>query len=132
MSFMKLSRRACLVMVAAVLTIAVRAPAQAAVGAPAQVANQLPIVFVHGYLGSGAQYRSQAMRFDSNGYPASRIRAFDYSTDASGLDAFIDNVRQEFGVSQVRVAAHSLGTLHMLSYLLNPFQAAKVQRYVAL
>jgi pimeloyl-ACP methyl ester carboxylesterase len=120
------------------LTVAAGAPAGAsaagrqAAGASAQVTNQLPIVFVHGYLGSGAQYRSQAMRFDSNGYPASRIRAFDYSSDSSGLDAFIDSVRQEFGVSQVRVAAHSLGTLVMLGYLLNPFQAAKVQRYVAL
>lgn len=123
-----------------VVTVAVR-PASAtataarratAVAAPAQVANPLPIVFVHGYLGSGAQYRSPAMRFDSNGYPANRIRAFDYSSDASGLDAFIDSVRTEFGVSRVRVAAHSLGTAVMLGYLLNPFQAAKVEKYVAL
>jgi len=118
----------------ALLTVAVR-PAAATVAAPqakAQVTNPLPIVFVHGYLGSGAQYRSPAMRFDSNGYPANRIRAFDYSSDASGLDAFIDSVRTEFGVSQVRVAAHSLGTLVMLGYLLNPFQSAKVEKYVAL
>jgi len=123
-----------------VVTVAVRpasatvtAPRRATpVAAPAQVANPLPIVFVHGYLGSGAQYRSPAMRFDSNGYPANRIRAFDYSSDSSGLDAFIDSVRTEFGVSQVRVAAHSLGTAVMLGYLLNPFQAAKVEKYVAL
>lgn len=108
------------------------AAGRSAAGAPLQVTNQLPIVFVHGYLGSGAQYRSPAMRFDSNGYPADRIRAFDYSSDSSGLDAFIDGVRREFGVTQVRVAAHSLGTLVMLGYLLNPFQSAKVQRYVAL
>lgn len=100
--------------------------------AKAQVTNPLPIVFVHGYLGSGAQYRSPAMRFDSNGYPADRIRAFDYSSDASGLDAFINAVRTEFGVSQVRVAAHSLGTVVMGGYLLNPFQAVKVEKYVAL
>ena len=108
------------------------AAAAAAPAAPAQVANPLPIVFVHGYLGSGAQYRSPAMRFDSNGYPANRIRAFDYSSDASGLDAFIDSVRTEFGVQQVRVTAHSLGTSMMFGYLLNPFQAAKVEKYVAL
>lgn len=120
-----------------VVTVAVRpasatATAPAPAAAPAQPANPLPIVFVHGYLGSGAQYRSPAMRFDSNGYPANRIRAFDYSSDASGLDAFIDSVRAEFGVNQVRVAAHSLGTSVMLGYLLNPFQAAKVEKYVAL
>lgn len=116
----------------ALLTVVHGTPAGASPAAPLQVTNQLPIVFVHGYLGSGAQYRSPAMRFDSNGYPANRIRAFDYSSDSSGLDAFIDGVRREFGVTQVRVAAHSLGTLVMLGYLLNPFQSAKVQRYVAL
>ena len=123
-----------------VVTVAVRpasatgttATPAARVARAAQPVTQLPIVFVHGYLGSGAQYRSPAMRFDSNGYPANRIRAFDYSSDASGLDAFIDSVRTEFGVSQVRVAAHSLGTAVMLGYLLNPFQAAKVEKYVAL
>jgi triacylglycerol esterase/lipase EstA (alpha/beta hydrolase family) len=34
-----------------------------------------PVVFVHGSSGSGAQYESQAMRFASNGYPASYVRA---------------------------------------------------------
>ena len=100
--------------------------------AKAQAAGAVPIVFVHGYLGSGAQYRSPAMRFASNGYPANRIRAFDYNFDSSGLDAFIDGVRQEFGVQQVYVAAHSLGTAVMLSYLLNPTTAAKVAKYVSL
>ena len=132
-----------LIIMLAAITVAVRpasatvSPASgvttaAAASAPAQPANPLPIVFVHGYLGSGAQYRSPAMRFDSNGYPANRIRAFDYSSDASGLDAFIDSVRTEFGVTRVRVAAHSLGTSVMLGYLLNPFQSAKVEKYVAL
>jgi pimeloyl-ACP methyl ester carboxylesterase len=100
--------------------------------AKAQPAGPLPIVFVHGYLGSGAQYRSPAMRFASNGYPANRIRAFDYNFDSAGLDAFIDSVRQEFGTTQVYVAAHSLGTAVMLSYLLNPAGSAKVAKYVAL
>jgi pimeloyl-ACP methyl ester carboxylesterase len=100
--------------------------------AKAQAAGPVPIVFVHGYLGSGAQYRSPAMRFASNGYPADRIRAFDYNFDASGLDAFIDGVRSELGVQQVYVAAHSLGTAVMFSYLLNPTTAAKVAKYVAL
>lgn len=37
----------------------------------------LPIVFVHGSAGSGAQYASVARRFVSNGYPADRIRTFE-------------------------------------------------------
>jgi pimeloyl-ACP methyl ester carboxylesterase len=102
--------------------------------APAvQTSDMLPIVFVHGYLGSGAQYRTQAMRFASNGWPANRIRAIDYSgLTAPNLDAFIDQVRQEFGVTQVYVAAHSLGTAVMFSYLLNATSSAKVRAYAAL
>jgi pimeloyl-ACP methyl ester carboxylesterase len=103
-----------------------------AAAAPFQGATATPIVFVHGYLGSGAQYRSPAMRFASNGIPANRIRAFDYNMNSAGLDAFIEGVRQEFGVQKVHVAAHSLGTVVMLSYLLNATQAAKVDGYVAL
>lgn len=100
---------------------------------PASAQEQpTPIIFVHGALGSGEQYRSQAMRFASNGVPANRIRAFDYNVDAGELNAFIDGVRQEFGVRQVNVAAHSLGTSVMFSYLLNPTTAAKVDKYVAL
>jgi pimeloyl-ACP methyl ester carboxylesterase len=100
--------------------------------ATAQATDQTPIVFVHGYLGSGAQYQDQAQRFASNGIPANRIRAFDYNYVATGLDQFIDQVRQEFGVQKVNVAAHSLGTAQMLFYLLNPTTAAKVNAYVAL
>ena len=33
-------------------------------------ANIKPIIFVHGFAGSAAQFESQAMRFTTNGYPA--------------------------------------------------------------
>lgn len=107
-------------------------PAGASGAARAQGAAPTPIVFVHGYLGSGAQYQDQAQRFASNGIPAERIRAFDYQFSSTGLDAFIDDVREEFGVEKVHVAAHSMGTVVMLSYLLNAAQGAKVDGYVAL
>ncbi|TMA78950.1 MAG: hypothetical protein E6J72_12730, partial [Deltaproteobacteria bacterium] len=32
-----------------------------------------PVLFVHGIEGSGAQFESQALRFESNGYPATWI-----------------------------------------------------------
>jgi pimeloyl-ACP methyl ester carboxylesterase len=99
--------------------------------AEAQVTEPVPIVFVHGYFGSGAQYRTQALRWASNGVPAERIRAFDYNVDAGGLDAFIDDVRAEFDVDQVNVVAHSLGTLVMFNYLLNGTTGAKVANYAA-
>jgi len=39
-----------------------------------------PILFVHGIEGSGAQFESQAMRFESNGYAASWIDEVDYNS----------------------------------------------------
>ena len=100
----------------------------------------VPIIFVHGYVGSGAQYQSQAMRFASNGYPADHIRAFDYNSLDSApevmrplLDAYIDSVRAELGASQVYIAAHSLGTTVMQDYLnSSPERAARVAKYVNL
>jgi pimeloyl-ACP methyl ester carboxylesterase len=95
--------------------------------------NVLPIVFVHGFLGSGEQYRTQAQRFASNGWPEDQIVAIDYSgLNPPNLDAFINQVMQRFNSQQVYVAAHSLGTMVMLGYLLNPVQAAKVRAYAAL
>jgi pimeloyl-ACP methyl ester carboxylesterase len=124
-------------MVAAALgsVLVLGAVALGATGTPAaaQGTEHLPIVFVHGYLGSGAQYRSQAQRFTSNGWPIERISAVDYTGfTAANLDAHIDAVREEFGVDRVLVAAHSLGTRVMADYLAVPAQAAKVEAYVAL
>ncbi|MDI6858064.1 MAG: alpha/beta hydrolase [Dehalococcoidia bacterium] len=103
-------------------------------------AEFVPIVFVHGFVGSGAQYQSQAMRFASNGYPADHISAFDYnSLDSSPevmrplLDAYIDSVRTKFDADCVHIAAHSLGTTVMLDYLNSaPERAARVCKYVNL
>jgi pimeloyl-ACP methyl ester carboxylesterase len=101
--------------------------------AGAQATNILPIVFVHGYLGSGEQYRTQAQRFASNGWPEDQIVSIDYSgLNPPNLDAFINQTMQRFNTQQVYVAAHSLGTAVMLSYLLNPLSSAKVRAYAAL
>jgi pimeloyl-ACP methyl ester carboxylesterase len=45
---------------------------------------RVPIVFVHGQNGAGDQFERQAMHFTSNGYPASWVVAFDYSTAGAG------------------------------------------------
>ena len=41
-------------------------------------ATQLPIVFVHGFVGSASQFDSQAQRFVANGYPPNKLRAMDH------------------------------------------------------
>jgi pimeloyl-ACP methyl ester carboxylesterase len=98
---------------------------------PPAVGDNVPIIFVHGFMGSEAQYRSQALRFASNGFPAERVRAFHYDTstaDASGLDAFVDGVRREFNVDRVNLVGHSLGTGVVSGYAGS--HAAKVARFV--
>jgi pimeloyl-ACP methyl ester carboxylesterase len=99
-----------------------------------------PIVFVHGMSGSALQFESQALRFASNGWPASYLFAFEYDTgipDVEGstarmarLDAFIDDVLAETGADKVYLMGHSRGTAESFVYLLDPAHAAKVAKYV--
>jgi pimeloyl-ACP methyl ester carboxylesterase len=101
---------------------------------PTPSANTVPIIFVHGIYGSGDQYRAMGLYFASNGYPAERIQAFDYASVANAagapalLDAFVDKVKAQFGVSKVHLVGHSLGTSVVSSYVNS--HAAKVDKYV--
>lgn len=100
-----------------------------------------PIIFVHGGAGSGAQFESQAMRFESNGYPASYLAVHEYDSSYSintmedvwaGLDQLVDNLLQHTGADQVDIVGHSLGTVVMYGYLRSsPERAAKVAHYVS-
>ncbi len=111
-----------------------------ALAAPALADNPapLPIVFVHGGAGSGAQYASVAKRFESNGFPADRIRTYEYDSSSAaaiaaapaGVDKLIDELRAEYGVDRVDLVGHSLGTTVSTTYLSTPARAAKVARYV--
>ena len=93
-----------------------------------------PILFVHGIEGSGAQFESQAMRFESNRYPTSWVDEVDYNStravgDKSEVDQQIDDaiaaLKLRAGKSQVDVIAHSLGTSVMYDYLTNGDMAAR-------
>src|SRR4030043_2274368 len=64
-------------------------------------ANIKPIVFIHGFAGSAAQFESQAMRFESNGYPASYIAAYEYDS-SPGLSP-------QFPPEDVRSEEHRVG-----------------------
>jgi pimeloyl-ACP methyl ester carboxylesterase len=109
-------------------------------GGPGQPRPEHPIVFVHGFAGSAAQFESQAMRFTSNGYPAEWIGAVDYdSTFASApreqvwaaIDAEVDRILAATGADQVDLAGHSLGTSVLQGYLTSsPARAARAAHYV--
>jgi len=106
-----------------------------------------PIIFVHGFEGSGQQFESQAMRFTSNGYPQNYIAVLEYDTTQftpggppptaylaqvwANLDQLIATLLSETGASQVDILAHSLGTSVMYGYLASSSaRAASVAHYV--
>jgi pimeloyl-ACP methyl ester carboxylesterase len=98
-----------------------------------------PIIFVHGGSGSGGQFESQAMRFTSNGYPQDYINVHEYDSSFTintmaqvhaRLDQLIAELKNKFGVAQVDILGHSLGTTVMHQYLANPDRAANVAHYV--
>jgi pimeloyl-ACP methyl ester carboxylesterase len=93
-----------------------------------------PIVFVHGFAGSGEQYERPAKLFESNGYPPTWINVYDYnSTGPTGgsepLDKFIDAVRARTGFDKIDLIGHSRGTGVSKDYLSDPKRAAKVAHY---
>jgi pimeloyl-ACP methyl ester carboxylesterase len=123
-----------------------RAPQRARAAAD----NHNPVIFVHGFEGSGAQFESQQMRLTSNGYPQSYIAVFEYnsllyasalansnSTAAqeqilfAQMDRLIAHMKAITHRSQVELLAHSLGTRLMQDYLnSSPQRAANVAHYV--
>jgi pimeloyl-ACP methyl ester carboxylesterase len=102
--------------------------------------NHNAAIFVHGFVGSGAQFESQKMRFTSNGYPGSYITVLEYdSTFATEtreqvharLDQLIAELKQQTGRPQVDLLGHSLGTSVSQEYLnSSPERAANVAHYV--
>ena len=100
-----------------------------------------PVVFVHGFSGSGNQYVTQAKRFASNGYPAAFVDTLDYDSTFKAetqdqvfarLDAQIDGLKKKARVDKVDLVGHSLGTFLSQRYLATPERAARVAHYVNL
>jgi hypothetical protein len=136
---------------------AVAVLALAAAAGPARAADSAdrnPMIFVHGYSGSGAQFESQKLRFVENGYPDSYVRVIEYDSlpatpvpGATGLnpagiraieqelfprlDAQVAQLEADSHRPKVDLLAHSLGTTLMHDYLnSDPARAANVGHYV--
>lgn len=109
---------------------------------PAKARQARPMVFVHGFFGSGAQFESQALRFTSNGYPVGHIEVHEYDTlfttetraeVFARLDARIDALLARTRADRIDLLGHSLGTSLMQEYLNSSAErAAKVAHYVNL
>ena len=108
-----------------------------------------PIIFVHGGSGSGGQFESQAMRFESNFYPHEYVKVLEYDSQSlfsfatgevnrtlleqiwNNLDQLIASTEAETGADQVDILGHSLGTMVMQGYINSSAErAAKVAHYV--
>jgi pimeloyl-ACP methyl ester carboxylesterase len=108
-----------------------------------------PVIFVHGFAGSGAQFDSQQMRLTSNGYPERYIFVFEYDSPLyaarlaskgpipqehvlfAQMDRLIAHVKTVTHHRKVDLLAHSLGTPLMQDYLNSSRQrAANVAHYV--
>lgn len=106
-----------------------------------------PVIFVHGGAGSGAQFESQAMRFESNGYPHGYINVLEYDSSQfpmnnpaawpavmgpiwQRLDQLIADLQKKYGVEKVDLLGHSLGTAVCQYYLASTERAANVAHYV--
>jgi pimeloyl-ACP methyl ester carboxylesterase len=105
--------------------------------APVNQSNaDLPIVFVHGFNGSGAQYETQALRWASSRYRGV-VTAIDQPTPLGDifaeLDEFFSQVMADTGSDQIYVIAHSRGTFIMYQYLASsPERAAQVAKYIGI
>jgi pimeloyl-ACP methyl ester carboxylesterase len=101
-----------------------------------------PVIFVHGFSGSGSQFETQARRLASNGYPAESIEAHEYDSlfavntveqVFAALDQRIARLLARTGADRVDLLGHSLGTTLMQAYLRSsPQRAATVAHYVNL
>lgn len=97
-----------------------------------------PIIFVHGFSGSGMQFETQAKRFASNGYPARYVATVEYdslllNTNAvyAAIDQRVAQLKAATGARKVDLAGHSLGTVLCMNYLnSSAARAANVAHYV--
>jgi pimeloyl-ACP methyl ester carboxylesterase len=99
-------------------------------------ATQLPIVFVHGFVGSASQFDSQAQRLVANGYSPNKLFAHDHdgvmTPNLDDLDALVEKARTKFKADKIYLIGHSRGTSVSRDYLANPARAAKVEKVVLL
>jgi hypothetical protein len=98
--------------------------------------RELPIVFVHGFMGSGDNWAMQIQRFVSNGFCEDKLFVFDWNSMGGStgvvslLNIFIDSVLTNTKAQQINLVGHSAGGGVCYSYLKDSLNAIKVAHYV--
>lgn len=91
--------------------------------APARAADHDPVVFVHGWQGSAANWDTMISRLRADGWSAEELHAWDYDssqsnrTTAEELAAEVDRVLAATGAAEVDIVTHSMGGLSSRHYL---------------
>ena len=98
--------------------------------------DQLPVVFVHGFMGSGDNWATQIQCFSSNGFCEDRLFVFDWNSIGGGpntgvlLDSFINKILENTKAAKINLVGHSAGGGVCYSYLKDSLHALKVAHYV--
>ncbi|MBZ4017212.1 esterase/lipase family protein [Streptomyces purpurogeneiscleroticus] len=121
------------------LLLALHTPARAeAAGGSGFTAAGHPILFVHGWSGSGGNWDTMAGRFRADGWPAGYLDQWSYdsrqsnATTAQQLATEVDRLLAATGASQVDIVTHSMGGLSSRYYAKNLGGAAKIDAWVSL
>lgn len=97
-----------------------------------------PILFVHGWNGSGSNWNTMAGRFRADGWPDSHLDQWSYNSSQSNaitaeqLSAEVDRLLAATGASKVDVVTHSMGGLSSRYYAKNLGGTGKIDTWVSL
>jgi triacylglycerol lipase len=127
-----------LVLPLATATLSAAAPAKSAPAETASASAADPILFVHGYSGSGSNWDTMAGRFRDDGWPADHLDQWSYNsaqsnaTTAQQLSREVDSLLASTGAAKVDVVTHSMGGLSSRYYAKNLGGANKIDAWVSL
>lgn len=97
-----------------------------------------PILFVHGYLGSSANWDTMRQRFIADGWQDFELYAYNYgvfssnATSAAEIRSQVDNIIAITGATKVDIISHSMGSVSSRYYLKNLGGSEKVDAWVSL
>ena len=97
-----------------------------------------PILFVHGYGGSSANWETMKQRFLNDGWQSFELYSYNYSfitsnaTTAAEIRDQVDDIISRTGAAKVDIIAHSMGSVSSRYYLKNLGGSAKVDAWVSL
>lgn len=97
-----------------------------------------PILFVHGWRGSSAQWRPMIEWFRADGWGDRELFTWDFDTGTSNtvvaarIAARVDQILASTGATRVDIVSHSMGALSSRYYLRELDGARKVDAWVSL